>query len=140
MGTPNKRFGAVGNLSAIETKRMQLQTQIDDSKCVEERRKFGQFATPFKLAKYSAAQELCGDSNINRVHMDFAVAEGIGIANILISNPPYVRHHYIGQEQKSKLAALIKKRDYRFLVLPVYIAILFCWLISGLHRMLYAAG
>lgn len=51
MGTPNKRFGAVGNLSAIETKRMQLQTQIDDSKCVEERRKFGQFATPFKLAK-----------------------------------------------------------------------------------------
>lgn len=162
MGTPNKRFGAVGNLSAIETKRMQLQTQIDDSKCVEERRKFGQFATPFKLAKeivsyglallndnkisflepalgtgsfysallsettkfakyiksavgielddkyYSAALELWGDSNINLVQMDFAVAEGVGIANFLISNPPYVRHHYIGKEQKSKLAALIK--------------------------------
>lgn len=162
MGTPNKRFGAVRDLSAIEAKRMQLQNQIDDSKCIEERRKFGQFATPFELAKeivsyglgllndneisflepalgtgsfysallsevsqfakyiknavgielddkyYSVAHELWRDSNINLVHTDFTVAEGVGTANFLISNPPYVRHHYIGQEQKSKLAVLIK--------------------------------
>lgn len=162
MGASNKRFGAVRDLSAIETKRMQMQTQIDGSKSIEERRKFGQYTTPFGLAKeivsyglallndkeisflepafgtgsfysallseitrfskyiksavgielddkyYSAAHELWEDRNIKLVHKDFAAAEGVGAANLLISNPPYVRHHFIGQEQKSKLAVLIK--------------------------------
>lgn len=162
MGTQNKRFGTAGDLSIIEVKRMQLQTQIDDSKCIEERRKFGQFATPFELAKeiisygltllndnkisflepalgtgsfysallseinkypkyiksavgievddkyYSVAHELWEDSNINLVNTDFTAAKGVGIANFLVSNPPYVRHHYIGKEQKSRLTELIK--------------------------------
>lgn len=154
MGTQNKRFGAIRNLSTIETKRMLLQTQIDDSKDIEERKRFGQFATPFKLAKeiisygltlqdnkeisflepalgtgsfysallseinkfdkyiksaigielddkyYSVARELWKDSDINLIHADFTVAERTGTANFLISNPPYVRHHYISQEKK----------------------------------------
>lgn len=162
MGTQNKRFGAAGDLNTIEVKRIRLQTQIDDSKGVEERRKYGQFATPFELAKeiisyglvllkdneisflepalgtgsfysallsevnkftktiksavgielddkyYSAACELWKDSDIDLIHTDFTATESVGIANFLISNPPYVRHHYIEPEQKSKLAVLIK--------------------------------
>lgn len=187
MGTPNKRFGAVRDLSAIEAKRMQLQNQIDDSKCIEERRKFGQFATPFELAKeivsyglgvlndneisflepalgtgsfysallsevpqfakyiknavgielddkyYSVAHELWGDSNINLVHTDFTAAEGVGTANFLISNPPYVRHHYMGQEQKSKLAVLIKNETGLSIS---GLASLYCYFVLLAHKWL----
>lgn len=162
MGTQNKRFGAVGSLNTIEIKRMKLQTQIDGDKGIEERRKFGQFATPYELAReiisygltllndneisflepalgtgsfysallsetnkfakriksavgielddkyYSVAHKLWENSNIDLVHTDFTVEKGGRNINFLISNPPYVRHHYIGQEQKSKLALLIK--------------------------------
>ena len=44
MGTQNKRFGAIRDLSLIESRRMQLQTAIDNSKSIESRRRFGQFA------------------------------------------------------------------------------------------------
>lgn len=186
MGASNKRFREVRNLSAIEAKRMQLQNQIDDSKCMEERRKFGQFATPFELAReivdyglallndneisflepafgtgsfysallseipqfakdiksavgielddqyYSAAHELWGDSNINLVNTDFTAAKG-GIVNLLISNPPYVRHHYIGKEQKLKLAELIKNE----IGLSIFgLAGLYCYFILLAHKWL----
>ena len=51
MGTQNKRFGAIRDLSLIESRRMQLQTAIDNSKSIESRRRFGQFATPYELAQ-----------------------------------------------------------------------------------------
>ena len=51
MGTQNKRFGAIRDLSLIESRRMQLQTAIDNGKSIEIRRRFGQFATPYELAK-----------------------------------------------------------------------------------------
>ena len=162
MGTQNKRFRTVRDLSVIETKRMQLQKQIDAGKYIEERRKLGQFATPVELAKeivsygltllnendifflepalgtgafysallseiiqfdkciknavgielddkyYSVAHELWRDSNISLINADFTTIKSFWNANFLISNPPYVRHHYIGQEQKSRLAESIK--------------------------------
>ena len=51
MGTQNKRFGAIRNLSLIESRRMQLQMAIDNGKSIESRRRFGQFATPYELAQ-----------------------------------------------------------------------------------------
>ena len=51
MGTQNKRFGAIRDLSLIESRRMQLQTAIDNGKSIESRRRFGQFATPYELAQ-----------------------------------------------------------------------------------------
>ena len=51
MGTQNKRFGAIGNLNLIESKRMQFQTAVDNSKSIENRRRLGQFATPYELAQ-----------------------------------------------------------------------------------------
>ena len=44
MGTQNKRFGAIRDLSLIESRRMQLQMAIDNGKSIESRRRFGQFA------------------------------------------------------------------------------------------------
>lgn len=38
-------------MNAVEQKRQFLQIQIDESKTLEERRKFGQFSTPYPLAK-----------------------------------------------------------------------------------------
>ena len=51
MGAQNKRFGALGDLNLAEFKRIQLQTAIDNSKSVENRRRSGQFATPYALAQ-----------------------------------------------------------------------------------------
>ena len=163
MGTQNKRLRAIGDLSLREVKRVKLQTKIDDSKSIEERRRFGQFATPHELAKeiisygltlqndkevsflepalgtgsfysallsevnkfdkcmksavgveiddkfYAAACELWEDSGITLIHADFTATKNFFNANFLISNPPYVRHHYMGQEQKKKLIDLVKK-------------------------------
>ena len=50
MGTQNNRFGAIRDLSLTESNRLQLQTAIDSSKGIEDRRRLGQFATPFELA------------------------------------------------------------------------------------------
>lgn len=51
MGTQNKRFGAIRDLSLIESRRMQLQTAIDNGKSIESRRRFGQFAAPYELTQ-----------------------------------------------------------------------------------------
>ena len=51
MGTQTKRFGTIGDLSLNESKRLQLQAAIDKSKSIENRRRFGQFATPYELAQ-----------------------------------------------------------------------------------------
>ncbi|MBR1553747.1 MAG: Eco57I restriction-modification methylase domain-containing protein, partial [Schwartzia sp.] len=51
MGTQNQRYGAIGDLKSIEHTRRFLQKTIDESKGMEERRRYGQFATPYPLAK-----------------------------------------------------------------------------------------
>ncbi len=51
MGAQNKRFGKVGNMIDAEKAREQEQLRIDEEKDIEERRKHGQFATPFSLAR-----------------------------------------------------------------------------------------
>ena len=163
MGTQNKRFSEVGNLNLKEKKRSLLQIKIDNSKSIEERRRFGQFSTPFELAKeimaygislhneheisflepalgtgvfysallsendkndkyiksatgveldkdfYNAALQLWQDSNISIINSDFTTTNHTEKVNLLICNPPYVRHHYISQELKERLSELVKK-------------------------------
>ncbi len=187
MGTQNKRFGAIRDLKSIETKRMQLQTAIDNSKSIDTRRRFGQFATPYELAQeimsfgltllnikkisflepafgtgvfYSAllsecdkqaksietaigieldkdffvvANELWGNTPINLVEGDFTETDSFEKVNLLISNPPYVRHHYINQEQKSKLSAMAQKETGLSLS---GLAGLYCYFILSAHKWL----
>lgn len=187
MGTQNKRFGAVGDLDVIEATRVQLQTEIDRSKCIEERRQYGQFATPLELAKeivsygltqlrdeeisflepafgtgsfysallfeankfgkrlrnaigveiddmfYSAASELWANSNISLLHSDFTTSNNLATANLLICNPPYVRHHYIDQDKKAKLSALVKAETE---ISISGLAGLYCYFILLAHKWL----
>lgn len=187
MGTQNKRFESTGNLNALEDKRKQLQTAIDNNKSIESRRRLGQFATPYELSQeiisygltlqseveisflepaigtgsfysallsecgkhskllvsatgielddefYSAARDLWGNTGINLINNDFTETECLERANFLISNPPYVRHHYISQEQKNKLAA--KTRDDIGLSLSG-LAGLYCYFILCSHKWL----
>ncbi len=187
MGTQNKRFGATGDLNAMETKRMRLQAAIDKSKSIESRRRFGQFATPYELAQeimsfgltlqdkneisflepafgtgafysallsecgkqdkiidaamgieldkdfFSAANELWASTNINLVSGDFTEMESLKKVNLLISNPPYVRHHYIDQEQKSRLSVMTKKETGISLS---GLAGLYCYFILSAHKWL----
>ena len=48
MGTQNKRHGSFGN---IESFRYSYQQMIDSKKNVDDRRKLGQFSTPYSLAQ-----------------------------------------------------------------------------------------
>ena len=55
MGTPNRGYGEIGNLSEWEASRLSMQNNADEGKTVEERRKRGQFSTPFPLAREIAS-------------------------------------------------------------------------------------
>lgn len=187
MGTQNKRFEATRDLNLIESKRRQLQTVIDNSKSIESRRRFGQFATPYELAQeimsfgltlqdkkeisflepafgtgafysallsecdkhskiintaigvevdkdfYTAANELWKHTNVNLVSGDFIEIESFENINLLVSNPPYVRHHYIDKEQKSKLSNMTQKETG---LLLSGLAGLYCYFILSAHKWL----
>lgn len=187
MGTQNKRFRTTGDLISAESKRQQLQAAIDNNKNIEDRRRFGQFATPYGLAQeimsygltlqdkkeisflepamgtgaffsallsecsnqsksirsaigieldhdfYAAACELWNDTDINLVNGDFMETDCLGSINFLISNPPYVRHHYIGQEQKVRLSTMTKNETGLSLS---GLAGLYCYFILCAHKWL----
>lgn len=187
MGTQDKRFRTIGNLKLIESKRMQLQATIDNSKSIESRRRYGQFATPYELAReiisyglilqgkkdisflepslgtgafysallaecdkqskrinsaigieldddfFAAAQNLWGDTSINLVNGDFTEINCFEKVNFLISNPPYVRHHYIAQEQKAELSKLTRNETG---VSLSGLAGLYCYFILSAHKWL----
>lgn len=156
MGTQNKRYGEIRNLKSIEHSRRSMQETIDKSKSIEERRKYGQFSTPFDLAEeivsyglnlmtggeisflepcigsgafysallsvvdesfniqkatgieidstyYECAENLWGNSGIELLNDDFTRIEPENKYNLVITNPPYVRHHFMTQEEKTVL-------------------------------------
>lgn len=156
MGTQNKRFGTIRDISSIEESRRLMQETIDFEKDIEERRKHGQFSTPFTLAQeiimyglqllskndisflepcigsgafysallstvngnfcvkkatgieidpayYECAVKLWRDSEIELICGDFAQIVPKQKYNLVITNPPYVRHHYLTQDEKSYL-------------------------------------
>lgn len=162
MGTQNKRSGKVGNMIDLERIREKVQFEVDATKDIEERRKHGQFATPFSLASeivsygldllntnnvsfiepslgtgafYSALiQETSGtqkaikratgieidpayydaaktiwNNNLQIYNADFTHFSPDENYNLLITNPPYVRHHYISREEKNYLSECVKR-------------------------------
>jgi adenine-specific DNA-methyltransferase len=148
------------SISPIETRRLDLQEELDASKTQRERNRMGQFATPTLLASdilayartllpanepirfldpafgtgsfYAAllrhfpAKRIRGAMGIEidphygrparrfwRDHPleiklgDFTALKSPADAfNLLICNPPYVRHHHIGTEQKQRLQTM----------------------------------
>jgi hypothetical protein len=144
----------------LEKERAQAQLEVDLSKSTDERRRFGQFATPYPLAEeitgfalqlmgsarisflepsfgtgvfYSALLQTAGSGKISRAagieldrayfekaralwdeeillsNADFTRTMPDAAYNLLLANPPYVRHHYMSQEEKSRLYQAVKK-------------------------------
>lgn len=187
MGTQDKRFGTTGDLILTESRRKELQTILDNSKSIENRRRLGQFATPYELAReiisygltlqdekeisflepaigtgvfysallsecdihskkiksavgieldndfYAAAGEIWRDFHINLLNGDFSEVDKFSDINFLVTNPPYVRHHYISREQKARLSALTKNETGRSLS---GLAGLYCYFILCAHKWL----
>ena len=142
-------------MNEFEKKRQVLQSVIDNSKTIEERRKFGQFSTPYNLAKEIMAYGLNLQPQKNIQFLEPAVGTGVFLSvlneyinanskiidetlgveldssyfevanslwkncniqnadftdlqptkkyNLLISKPPYVRHHLISSDKKFEL-------------------------------------
>lgn len=150
----------IETLDLEEDRRLTLQTELDSNKTQTERNKFGQFATPTRLAQeilayglsllpgnkairfldpaigtgsfYSAlrathgqrpvtwargfeidphygepAQEFWKTTSLDLTLADFTRQEPPAHdetkSNLLICNPPYVRHHHIGSTDKRRL-------------------------------------
>lgn len=148
------------NLEALETLRLDIQSQLDSEKTQVERNKAGQFATPTGLAMdmltyaklqlpsdlkvhfldpafgtgsffsallrlfpaerilgaegfeidedfVSKSRNLWSDKPLTINSGDFTKADPPGIgerkANLLICNPPYIRHHHLTKEDKQRL-------------------------------------
>ena len=158
MGTQNNRYRTIGDLTPTEILRQSIQESIDKEKNIDERRKYGQFSTPFDLAKeivsygitllqgrnisflepcmgsgsfysallsaakankynvqvatgiemdrvyFEASKRIWQDDSINLINNDFTRVEPMRKHNLIITNPPYVRHHYLTQEEKVYLA------------------------------------
>lgn len=186
MGTQNKRYRTIGDLNSIEQSRRQMQETIDKGKDIEERRKYGQFSTPFNLAKeivtyglsllsesdiaflepcmgsgafysallsavnenyciqaatgieidpvyYDCANTLWGNSGISLVNDDFTKISSQHKYNFVITNPPYVRHHYLTQAAKSYL--IEREKEETEIVLSG-LAGLYCHFILLAHKWL----
>ncbi|MCL2152430.1 MAG: Eco57I restriction-modification methylase domain-containing protein [Oscillospiraceae bacterium] len=157
MGTQNRRLSPIWTLSdSIENHRLDLQTELDAQKTIEERRRLGQFATPTSLAReiisfginnmdtphnikffdpafgtgafYSAllaevdvnditlataveidplfadaTNDFWHDHNISIINADFTGIEPDDNYNLIICNPPYVRHHLINADNKVRI-------------------------------------
>lgn len=162
MGTQNGRYGTIRNLKSIEHSRCIMQEAIDQKKDIQERRRLGQFSTPYELAEeivsfglgilgtdeitflepcigsgtfysallniandgyaiksatgieidpeyYDCAKSLWSDTGINVINDNFADIRPDGKYNFVLTNPPYVRHHYLSQNEKMYLAEAEKK-------------------------------
>ena len=82
---------------------------------------------------FSAAKKLWSDTNINLMNEDFTQVDCLKKVNLLISNPPYVRHHYISQEKKAVLSTMVKRETGLSLS---GLAGLYCYFILAAHKWL----
>jgi hypothetical protein len=57
-----------------------------------------------------AARELWGDSGLRVKQGDFTTLAPDRPYNLVLTNPPYVRHHHLGREEKERLKALVADR------------------------------
>jgi type I restriction-modification system DNA methylase subunit len=149
-------------ISSMERERAAIQSDLDGKKTIDERRRLGQFSTPYGLARemvaqslsflpcderisfldpafgtgafYSALLDECGkermesamgieidphyavpamklwkDSGLEMAMSDFTDTDVVKKCNLLICNPPYVRHHLMSSDDKRR----IKERTER---------------------------
>ena len=82
---------------------------------------------------FAAAKDLWDGYNINLINSDFTECECTSKYNFLVSNPPYVRHHFINQTKKVELAkSVLQETGLSFTGL----AGLYCYFILLSHKWL----
>jgi len=156
----------IANIDIIESRRLEIQNQLDSARTKTERNRLGQFATPTALSldilRYSkklltepqeihfldpafgtgvfyyallrtfphariakawgyeidpqyalAAMDLWGNTSLQLNIADFTRAampvSDSDKANLLICNPPYVRHHHLPSSEKMRLRELARR-------------------------------
>lgn len=162
MGTQNKGHKSIRDLKKREQSRSTMQETIDKKRSIEDRRKSGQFSTPYELAKeivsfglslldtdeitflepcigsgafysallnetngnhtitsamgieidpiyYDCAKKLWNDTGIKIINDNFLNIKPDRKYNFVLTNPPYVRHHYLSQDEKTHLAESERK-------------------------------
>ena len=82
---------------------------------------------------YQKAVSLWSENQYNLICGDFLTAQAKNNYNLLISNPPYVRHHFINKEQKAKLGEDVKKETNLSIS---GLAGLYCYFILLAHKWL----
>ena len=82
---------------------------------------------------YQKAISLWNENQYNLICGDFLTAQAKNNYNLLISNPPYVRHHFINKEQKAKLGKDVKKETNLSIS---GLAGLYCYFILLAHKWL----
>lgn len=174
-------------MNELEKKRQVFQSEIDNSKTIEERKKFGQFSTPYNLAEEIVSYGLKLQSQKNIQFLEPAVGTGVFLSvlneylstnsgsktvdeilgveldnsyfeaanslwkncdiqnadftdlqptkkyNLLISNPPYVRHHLISSDKK---IALAKRVESELHIKTSGLMGLYCYFILLAHKWL----
>jgi hypothetical protein len=56
-----------------------------------------------------AAEDLWGESGLNIVRGDFTKQQPQGRYNLVLTNPPYVRHHHLSADEKNRLKARLAR-------------------------------
>lgn len=162
MGTPNNGHGTIRDLKNREQSRLEFQQAFNRERNIEDRRRLGQFSTPYELAEeivsfgldildtneitflepcigsgvfYSAllntvknqfqisaatgiefdkayfdcATKLWYDTGINFINDNFTSMKPDGKYNFVLTNPPYVRHQHLSQNEKNFLSTAVKE-------------------------------
>lgn len=82
---------------------------------------------------YQSALSLWKDTYFNLIENDFLSAPCRKKVNLIVSNPPYVRHHFIDKAQKAKISKAVKSETDLSLS---GLAGLYCYFILFAHKWL----
>lgn len=186
MGTQNNGHEFFANLNFLESNRLTQQLNVDSNKTLSERKKNGQFSTPYKLAKeiVSYGMSLCNFENINflepcvgtgvffsallsevknevllnsvtgieidssycdcarniwnslgfqLINEDFSHSEPDKLYNLVITNPPYIRHQSIEGKHKMYLK---EKTKFETGITLSGLSGIYCYLLILSHKWL----
>ena len=65
-----------------------------------------------------AARQLWADSGLQVMEADFTTLQPEARYNLIVSNPPYVRHHHIEAAAKERLRWLVRYASWMSCFLP----------------------
>jgi adenine-specific DNA-methyltransferase len=83
------------------------------------------------------ARTLWGSHGLHIIHGDFTRKNPSPLYNLILSNPPYVRHHHLGAEEKKRLAEQVRSITG---IRPSGLSGLYCYFLLIAHAWLEENG